>query len=323
MGPQPRLQVDTRDPDEARARLSDIYCPHELTLVGGSAGFTTRQAAGGVAGLGLFELTYGAGEVRVDPVPFDDFVLITRPVRGTFAVRSHADGLVHTRRDALVMDAYGAYQLRWRDNCRVLNMVLDRRRLERIAAELRGFDEPMRVRFPLGAPVSAAAARSWYDVTRFLYARTGPGAPGDIGVLGRSELVRLAVAALLDAYPSTFTTAESASAPTAGGAAVRRAMAYIEQHAAEDIGLHDVAAAARLSPRGLQAAFQRHEQTTPLAYLRRTRLRRAHAELRASDPAGTTVTAVASRWGFVNLGRFAAEHRKQFGCAPREVLGRP
>jgi hypothetical protein len=34
-----RPQVDTRDLDETRMRLSDIYCPHKLTMSGGGRGF--------------------------------------------------------------------------------------------------------------------------------------------------------------------------------------------------------------------------------------------------------------------------------------------
>jgi hypothetical protein len=36
-------QVDTRDVDEARMRLSDIYCPHKLTMSGGGRGFECRR----------------------------------------------------------------------------------------------------------------------------------------------------------------------------------------------------------------------------------------------------------------------------------------
>jgi AraC-like DNA-binding protein len=322
MAPIATPEINTVDPDEACARLSDVYCPHRLTLHGGSARFVCRQSARGFAQLKLFDLVYGGAQVRVDPVPFDDFVLVTRPLRGRFAVHSSAEGLVATGSDALVMDAYGSYQLRWHDDCKVLNIVLDRRQLERTAAELRGFEAPGPIRFQLGAPASVAAGRRWDSVTRFLLAetRTPDGAAGS--PLLRTQLFRLAAAALLEAYPSTF----GDQAPTEPGwtspAAVRRALAYIELRAADDIGLADIAAAARLSVRGLQAAFRRADRATPLAELRRTRLRRAHAELRSRAPHETTVGAVAGRWGFHNLSRFSAEHRSVFGCSPSEALRR-
>jgi AraC-like DNA-binding protein len=50
------------------------------------------------------------------------------------------------------------------------------------------------------------------------------------------------------------------------------------------ITLNEIALAARLSPRGLQAAFSRHLDTTPLAYLHSVRMERAHRDLRSADP---------------------------------------
>jgi transcriptional regulator GlxA family with amidase domain len=201
----------------------------------------------------------------------------------------------------------------------VLNMALDRRALERVAGELRGFDSPCPIRFRLAPPSSAAAGRTWDSVTRFLMEQTRTAGP-DHGPLVRSQLLRLATAALLEAYPSTFTAAEDAPAGGASASAVRRAMAYVDLYAGDDIGLTDIAAAARLSVRGLQAAFRRHADTTPLAHLRWVRLHRAHAELCRRAPHETTVGAVAARWGFANPSRFSAEHRRAFGTTPGQAL---
>lgn len=320
MGSLCAAHLDTVDPDEAVARLSAVYCPHRLDLLGGSRGFRARHAGGGLPELQLYDVGYGACDVVVDPERFDDFVLVSQPLAGRFTVCSETEGAVSSRREALVMDSYGTYQLRWRDRARVLHMMLNRAALERAAAELAGFERPVNVRFQLGPPVSEAAGRTWSSITRFLCEQlTTP--KSTLGPLARAQLLRFTAGALLDAYPSSVRGMDTPQAGSAAPSTVRRAISYIEQHAAEPIGLHEIAAAARLSPRGLQAAFQRHEGTTPLAYLRETRLRRAHAELKSTDPERTTVAAVAYRWGFVNLGRFAAEHRKMYGCSPRDVLG--
>jgi AraC-like DNA-binding protein len=312
--------IATRDPDEAVALFSEVYCPHRLRLQRAPGDFFARQAGGGLRGLRLYELTYGDADVTVDPVPFDDFVLVTRPRRGRFVVRTAADGDVPTVDHALVMDAYAAYQLRWQERCRVQHLVIGRADFERIAGELRGFDEPARVHFQLGPPVSPSAGRAWSRTTQFLAEQLDPRSGIELGPLARAELVRLTVAGLLDAYPSTCGVAEPARAETVAATAVRRAVAYIEQHAADPIGVHDIARAARMSSRGLQAAFQRYEQTTPMHYLRTTRMRRAHAELRAGHPENTTVAAIATRWGFLNQGRFAAEYRAVYGQLPRDAL---
>jgi transcriptional regulator GlxA family with amidase domain len=59
-----------------------------------------------------------------------------------------------------------------------------------------------------------------------------------------------------------------------------------------------------------------------MAYLREVRLRRAHQHLLDSDPSIVTVASVAYRWGFTNLGRFAAAHAARYSEPPVTTLRR-
>ncbi|MFD3871905.1 helix-turn-helix transcriptional regulator [Streptomyces sp. NPDC058623] len=101
---------------------------------------------------------------------------------------------------------------------------------------------------------------------------------------------------------------------------LRRAVVFIEENAHRDIGLAEIAASVPVTARAVQYAFSRHAATTPLGYLRRVRLARAHEELTAAEPRRTTVTAVALRWGFAHQGRFAAAYREAYGTTPGTTL---
>jgi transcriptional regulator GlxA family with amidase domain len=57
-----------------------------------------------------------------------------------------------------------------------------------------------------------------------------------------------------------------------------------------------------------------------MTYLQSVRLDRAHESLRRADPTRLTVSAVAHRWGFAHLGRFASAYRLRFGEPPSETL---
>jgi transcriptional regulator GlxA family with amidase domain len=106
--------------------------------------------------------------------------------------------------------------------------------------------------------------------------------------------------------------------------AVRRALSYIDEHVGDPIGLTQIAEAARLSPRALQAAFRRHLDSTPLGYLREARLDHAHRDLLAADPQdGLTVAVIAARWGFTQPGKFAREHQHRYHTRPAQVLRQP
>lgn len=103
-------------------------------------------------------------------------------------------------------------------------------------------------------------------------------------------------------------------------ALLRRAMSFIDENAHREITLNDIAAAVNVTPRSVQYAFRRHLGTTPLEYLRRVRLDRAHRELKAADPRSDTVMAIAGRWGFTHAGRFSGVYKRTYGTAPSETL---
>ncbi|QIJ60818.1 helix-turn-helix transcriptional regulator [Streptomyces sp. JB150] len=132
---------------------------------------------------------------------------------------------------------------------------------------------------------------------------------------------QLLAASVLAAFPNTAQTEPAAQDRTdAHSATVRRAVAYIEDHADQPITVAEIAAAAHVTIRALQYAFRRHLDTTPLAYLRRVRLAQAHRELRAASPLTTTVGEIAARWGFAHPGRFAALYREAYGTSPSATL---
>jgi transcriptional regulator GlxA family with amidase domain len=83
-----------------------------------------------------------------------------------------------------------------------------------------------------------------------------------------------------------------------------------------------LAARTHVSVRSLQLGFRSHLDASPMEYLRQVRLRKAHHTLRESDPSEVTVASVAYRWGFTNLGRFAAAHAERYGETPSVTLHR-
>ncbi|GAA2978294.1 helix-turn-helix transcriptional regulator [Actinokineospora diospyrosa] len=174
-------------------------------------------------------------------------------------------------------------------------------------------------RFTGFRPVSAAAALRWRRTVEYLVENVLTGDTASALVLSTSA--RLLAATALSTFPSTVVLEPTgldrhdAHPPT-----LRRAIAYLEENAAGEVTLAEVAGAARVTVRAVQLAFRRHLDTTPLAYLRQVRLDHAHSELTAASPGQTTVTAVAARWGFLNAGRFTGYYREAFGVLPSHTL---
>ena len=98
-----------------------------------------------------------------------------------------------------------------------------------------------------------------------------------------------------------------------------QALEWLAARLEEPIQLETLAAIAGVRPRTLEAHFKQYLGTTPLGWVRRTRLARARQQLLAGGDA-VNVTQIATANGFTQLGRFAAQYRRQFGELPSETL---
>lgn len=103
-------------------------------------------------------------------------------------------------------------------------------------------------------------------------------------------------------------------------ACVRRAEAFIHEHAHEAIHLQQIAAAADVPVRTLLDGFKRFRQSSPIRYLKDVRLDQARARLLGGGVAN--ITALALDCGFAHVGRFARAYAERFGEAPSQTLAR-
>ncbi|MBB5916348.1 AraC-like DNA-binding protein [Nocardia transvalensis] len=170
-------------------------------------------------------------------------------------------------------------------------------------------------------PVSAAAGQRLITIIGHVR-RMAAGYDGDAPPLVAATATQYLAASVLAAFPNTAAAEEATGdGDDAHPDTVRRAIAYMESHVRQDISVGEIAAAAYVTVRALQLAFRRHLDTTPMAYLRRMRLRGAHEQLGAGSPdTGATVTGIAGEWGFGHPGRFAALYRQHYGQAPGVTL---
>ncbi|WP_309104554.1 AraC family transcriptional regulator [Microbacterium sp.] len=206
---------------------------------------------------------------------------------------------------------------RWDRSATVRALIFDRREAERMARQITGDDGLLlRAAEPSDAPAIGQRWERMFDYLETALADLGPA-----DAILRAELERHALVVTLSAFATTFrdrvgSPARNAAAP----ATVRRALVFIEENAHRPITVDDVAAAVHISTRGLQYAFRRSLDLTPVEYLRGARLEGAHRDLRAGDPA--PIATIARRWGFAHPSRFAAAYRAAYGITPAQASGR-
>ncbi|WP_461747225.1 AraC family transcriptional regulator [Kocuria sp. U4B] len=311
-----RSSLVTRDPEQGCAALERAYRRLHLgrltaedfdlrlaTVQAGPVGVQKVRLAG-LSGTGVND---GTGLIRIGHL-----------AHGRFTVRAGAKEVAGA---AAFLFPSRPYAGRWEDP-ELATVTVEEAVVLGHARALLG-REDFHLTFTGHCPVSPAMGTYWARTARHLAHEALPNDDIMASPILAGELVRTVTTALLHTFPSTFLDQPSPAPPEpAHPAAVRRAVAFIDAHLDTDIGLAEIAAAARLSPRGLQAAFRRHLGITPLHCLRAARMDAARADLLAADPAVTTVATVAARWGFAHPGRFATAYRQVHGEPPAATLHR-
>ncbi|WP_167760153.1 helix-turn-helix domain-containing protein [Paraburkholderia pallida] len=157
--------------------------------------------------------------------------------------------------------------------------------------------------------VTNPALAPWFDYVQFLLSsRASIDAIGkDYGVRERVEalmvtlLERTALPAILDDQRQPSVSRE-----------VRRAEAFIRENLTKILSLEEIADAAGVSVRTLQASFKRHHDVSPMRYMRDLRLDVAREQILA----GSSITDAAFDCGIPHAGRFAQYYRSRFGHLP-------
>jgi AraC-like DNA-binding protein len=204
------------------------------------------------------------------------------------------------------------------DDAHTTAVLMDPSLVATVASGKQGQDQPL-IRFSSFLPVDDAAARLWKDTVQ--YVKNCVLANDDAAtplILGHCS--RLLAAVTLATFPNTVAPEPASYDRDSRPVLLRRAIAYMEANAADDIALADVAEAVHVTPRAVQYMFRRHLDLTPMQYLRRLRLEYAHRDLLAAEHPDQTVTQIAARWGFGHTGRFAVLYRQTFGRSPHQTL---
>ena len=138
-------------------------------------------------------------------------------------------------------------------------------------------------------------------------------------VMGR--LSDMLMTGLLYAQPHTHSNLLHSQPRSSGPYYVRLAEEFIEAHCNEEITTQRLAAVTGVSVSALYDGFRRCRSYTPIKFLKLVRLRRVRDELLLASPE-CTLTRVASKWGFLHLGRFSKEYAELFGEKPADTLQR-
>ena len=116
------------------------------------------------------------------------------------------------------------------------------------------------------------------------------------------------------------TTLEHGGATKSRLETVQRVEAYLRAHFDSPMRVSTLSRVAGLSERALRDAFYSVHGLGPKQWMLVERLKQVHSILSRGESAPVSVTGTATRYGFYELGRFAATYKQAFGEVPSETL---
>ena len=144
-------------------------------------------------------------------------------------------------------------------------------------------------------------------------------------IIAHPEAARSLEQALIQAMADCLATREGRKNTLAQGQhaiVMRRFRRVVDENPEAPLFIPEICKAIRVPGRTLRMCCQEHLGMGPKRYLLLRRLHMARRALREATPDAMTVTDVATRYGFWQLGRFAVEYRSLFGELPSDTLSR-
>jgi len=308
--------VYARTVDGAIEALSEAYSDVMMWVPATDSELRMRLTTRALANVALGDLNLTRSIVRSARYPW---FAICLPGTGKIGISTNkASALVVGDQAAIVTPGDPVQVDYLSERCRMHTVLFDRTSLEAELAMMLGRTVTVPLRFDLGIrrPAVDGFGRS-VDLLTTEFDR--PDGLARVPLLA-PRLGRLLMAGLLTSYRHNYSEELHEPADESRPRAVQAAIDAIERDPAGIETVADIARAATLSVRALDAGFRRHLGIPPMKYLRRVRMARAHDALLAADADMTTATAIAHQWGFLHYGRFAAEYRLIYGHAPSESL---
>jgi len=310
------IVMHTTDPDHARHRLTSGFAVTSFDLPSKDRGFEARVGHLQIGEVGLYYCDYadrvslGFGEVPLVRQIFN--------VSGSASYSGDAQEDIAEGAYSSVLQSHSALKFEFSPNYRHLVLRIEEDALHRHLSSLLGLEIGNLIfHDSVGNPPMMQRLQRLV----FQFARDFDGLAGRFSPLAAAEITRGMIMDFLISHAHNFSHLLFRTPPVAHVSATRRVEEFIEANWDKPLDIEHLSTVAQVSARTLFRQFKKDRGCSPAEFVRRIRLDRARNMLEAAIES-TSVTQVALRCGFQNMGHFARDFRLAFGELPSETLRR-
>lgn len=312
--------LQSRDLDETRSLVAGIFCEHRLDLMHRNTLLDYSHRHARSADLSFSVMRYGA-EVRIEPQELKSFFLVQLPLAGSDRLELGRRTVHSTAGNGSIHCPDESFTMNWSADCSKLAVRIDRGAMERHAASLLGTALRQPLRFETEMNIRSGNGLAWKQtVHRFLKGMHQNPVLFEHPQM-RNQLEQLLMSGLLVWQPNSLSELLCKPVPDVQPRHIRLTEEYMRAHLDTPITAELLASLTGVSVRTLYAGFRKFRGVSPMRYLRELRMERIREDLLDTEKP-RSVTAIATHWGFFELGRFSAEYRKRYGESPSDSLRR-
>jgi AraC-like DNA-binding protein len=298
-----------------------------LLTVYGASGFAVSNADNfeGVgnylqlASIGLGFCAYGGAKSVVE-FPESDFARLQIGLKGSAATILNGTAIAITERQSCIVPPGESITIVFEPGYEQLILRINTAALEKTLTTLLGAKPVGVLKFDPIAATLQPNALVLRDLVMFLANQLSSTA-AELPRAVLLELEQALVVSFLSAHRHNFSELLEGTGKEVAPRIVRLAEEYIESSWDRAITIEELASQTNASIRALYAAFKKSRGYSPMTFAKMVRLRRARQMLLEPDQR-TSVSVVAFKCGFGNLGHFARDFRETFGELPSETLSR-
>jgi len=295
-----------------------VYGGKRFDLPGGSAGFAAHANHCQLQSVGISYCNY-TNAVELD-FPEASYVRQQFCLHGAGETRLGTRSFAFAEGQSCIIPADARVSVDFSTHYEQLVVRIEAAALIGKLTALLGAPPGKALQFEPSAPIGDDRADRLRRFVAFLVAELDAGAAPLPDTL-LAEYQQMLMLHLLNANRHTFSELLDRQPLDAAPWQVRVVEEFIDANWSQPITIEALARATGASARSIFKSFQSSRGYSPMAYLKLVRLKSARDLLEQSG-SHPTVTAVALRCGFQNVGRFASDYREQFGELPSATVSR-
>ena len=301
------------DPNSFEAFFSPVAgSVHVGPAIGSS--FNAEISMHKLGNAGLF--TVNAGSFQAHKEPDDEFYGLTIPLSSSFTIRdgqltrSYEPGMGHMTSPGNPLNLAGKRKCNFLA-CAFflspLNQYLQNL-LQTDSAEIDPLSPDVLLSTPNGSALLSSVVRVWTQLNQQNHSLN------EIELLELEDDLLAALVLYTDGRPEQKTRHYSSP--------IRQAEEYIVANLKNPVTRDVLAKVSGKTIRSVSRIFQQKHGMGPMTFLRCRRLEAIYLDLLSAEPGSTTVTRVASNYGFSHFGKFAIEYKTAFGESPSASLAK-